>query len=1705
MADSKHADRSPRLQPPRPQRTIEIPPPPDLDQKARRPLWQQLLPMVTIAAYLAIALAGVGRNPLYMIPMGLAAVLSVVAGGYMERKSREAQVAAERQYAQRLIAMRKEMEEYHEQQREFFRHNHPDVKTVLDIHGEDHNSPSGTRLWERRRYDADFGQLRIGIGSMPSDVVYVVKSIKEGTQISRDAQRLAEDSLYVDDIPVPLTLHAKNSNEPPATPIDLPSHAVGMCLRSGFTSATVEHLYAQVHAMLTQYIAFHSPLDTQLCLVGVASAQPHWEIGGKVWLSELPHCPPQKDVSRKIFPICFEDANTDADKIRRREDRVSQFWRVLKDELEQRKQRLSDSSDQSQYDYRYPWLLVIVDLMTPAPPENSAEEWLAGSALQNITSQPAVSMILSEGDRLGASIVFLTPSRNKVPDGCTAILEIDQNEPPLFRFAEAGVNARRYLGHADQLRVKERDVEKRLLAFVKQVAQWDITQGRSGIPDSVTLLEVEAEGDPAHTRYIEDLRIAKRWGNSLLSQNADWLRAKIGVMAGGEIRQLHFFTDADGVHALVAGSTGSGKSELLLALVLSMAINYDPTIVNFVLVDFKGGTAFDPLKALPHVVDVVTNLNEAAVDRMFTAIDAELHRRERINKDHGVKHIVEYRKKNLHREYPETPYPHLFIIIDEFAEMLTGDKKDEYRARLNSITRLGRALGVTLILAAQRPSGVTDQMRANIKCRICLRVEDTESSNELLSRPDAAYLPSIPGRGYVQIGSAGVLQQVQMAYTGEKYLANQEKSGRRIIWKSQEEGQPFHTALARSIKTLFDESLAHKEEGVTIIPRKPWPDPLPSQLALNLGLDEALEDSALRRDYSFYLKDEHGALDLMAYLQQVKDAADEHAQSSLGHYYQEGDPPPTVLNAVLGEWEAGTRHQWPAHQPGSDWWTRFAMKTVVGIIDDPANIRTKPLLIDFPKARHVILFGSSGWGKTTFTQSVIWALAATHSPAELHMYILDFGSQSLREFEELPHVGAYITRDETERVHRLFRVLEQMIAERKAAGVTQGLYEYNTNKKPFPAVLIVIDNFAEFHEFYWAGLESNFMTIIGQAASVGIHFWVTTAQTSLVTGRLLAQFGQRLALKLNNLDDYSVALSSRVKMVEDIPGRGLVQAGRHPASFQVATLFDTSNRNKTGATEKTFQRLREAMRDADLQDISVENDPMPINVLKTYIALSEVKQAQGVQELRTVLGTSDSTLQHEYISFAYRPHFLISGETQTGKTTALWTILLGLARTHDPERLKFILVDTHRRLFDYGGTYKLEYLPHILRTQEDTLRTQKKPLVYSEMEESERFMAELEALYASGGPPYELIVAVDNYMDFKEDFFDRKSQDAALSRLGKLARLHGQRGLHFILAGNPDALRGDKLSKQVGSSRYGIGLSVTAADNSPLNGKLSPAQKNADLPAGRGFLVDAGRVTMIQIATPGEPDKRIGESLDRYVKDICQQYGVDVTREMLKRKLATQDMPTVQPSLPATPSLEEQRWEERRRAIQELPDEAFLYAQQKLSDWQDSLLNTPLPDWAKQALKHKRLREMTAQQWAQLIATLESIFDKREVVKILGEQLGPIIYEDYAEHLPQAPEEPPRSPWEKAMARLQKLPRTELPYPTKYEKRLREYSEEAKSEEVAEKSKAVFERWQSGVYIQDFSIDEWKIILDVLRKNFTPRERYAILGRQLLKILGDVE
>ena len=339
---------------------------------------------------------------------------------------------------------------------------------------------------------------------------------------------------------------------------------------------------------------------------------------------------------------------------------------------------------------------------------------------------------------------------------------------------------------------------------------------------------------------VEALQIERRWIESQTAGRS--LAVPIGLGAGAETLELDLHERADGPNGLVAGTVGAGKSELLQTLVAALAINYHPYRLAFVLVDYKGGGMAKPFKDLPHTLGVITNLDQENLAlRALTSFNVELKRRQTLFDAAKVNHIDDYQRKYYTGEPgADTPLPYLVVIVDEFAEMKT--EQPETAKEFVRIARVGRALGLRLILAMQRPAGIVDgQIEANTRFRLCLRVAQTEDSQAMLKRPDAAFLSGM-GRAYLQVGANEKFKEFQVAWGGAPYDPERAALGNPLeivaVNLDGSRGSLYapDVVAERKAQTQLEAvveeiQLAAEAQHVERLPSL-WLEPLPERLAL---------------------------------------------------------------------------------------------------------------------------------------------------------------------------------------------------------------------------------------------------------------------------------------------------------------------------------------------------------------------------------------------------------------------------------------------------------------------------------------------------------------------------------------------------------------------------------------------------------------------------------------------------------------------------------------------------------------------------------------------------------------------------------------------------------------------------------------------------------------------------------------------------------
>jgi type VII secretion protein EccCb len=1397
-------------------------------------LTQAALPMIMILGYILVSVFGQGDLAM-VIPMMLAVMASVALAVYSFNTEKKKREKTEIAYKQRISELRRRMESEHEQQRIYYYYNYPDPEKTLviandlekQVEAREEDIRSGTRLWERRPSDHDFLHLRLGISTRPSKVVYRIgEHEKTESSLFREATRLADDSRWLHDVPVTVPLHlAEDEAESKEVEGETREQERGAEKAIEVKRITVRHsigiaasnpdkVYAYLRTMLVDYAAFHSPQDSMLWVAGTGPSRQNWR-----WAYALPHC---KEAD-KSETLCFEE---DQEPGENDADRMRLFWKNIRTILERRRMRLQDK--ESGADVKLPFLLVVVDVLSPAP------DW---SCLKDLEGEAAISTILLDGQRLGAAILFLVPDRSCVPSRTLAVIEVHDDpgdeDSAVFRYAETGFNSKRYVGHTKL--VASQEIARN---FSKRLEMVDIRRGYgSSLASTVTLMEMLGV---TSIDQLQQLAL-QNWKRSLDPASADWLYAAVGLLSGNEPRVLTFSAKADGVHGLIAGSTGSGKSELLMTLILGLALNFNPNVLNFVLIDYKGGGAFEPFKRLPHKVEIVTNLDQSATARVFASIIAELDRRQELNTYTNSKDIVHYRKKGLNLDPERPPYPHLFIIIDEFAEMIAGNA--EYKAQLESITRLGRALGVTLILAAQRPAGVTDQMRANIKFRICLRVETPEDSRELLRRADAAFLPpGIPGRGYLQVGNENI-ELIQTAYTGGDYKGPQEENvAPNVIWLDL----PKKSAakIASEPPKLYDvivDMLANLALKESRRQWRPWPEFLPNQtIAKSLSLETPLDTA--------YMND---------------------ADIEVLRMYNKEDATTLTLNEKATTfWN--DEFAWTGVQ-----WGKNAMRPLIGVVDNPHQASQRPLGINFPNG-HAVVFGASGRGKTTFLRTVITSLALTHSPDELHVYILDFGGRALSVLRDLPHVGAVITPEEDERVQRMLRKINEIIDQRQvlfseARANSLDAYNLANPTRKLPAVLVVIDNFAEFKEYY-EGLLPPLTGLVRESRAYGVHFLFSADVPGALSGKLFDMISERFTLKLSDSSQYSEIVGRGVSAdLGSVPGRGYMREGNTPLEFQTALPFKSEEGDPEGLAKvgKMGLRMKEIWKDQWTTERPSSIETLPLRVTLESI-ISQVA-VPAVRRLNALMGIDDRTLQPALIDIERQgPHMVVIGQPFSGKTTTLRTMILSVAHNYSPDEVMMVLVDFSRRLWK-GSELSLADLPHVVGTISST----------DELDEFLENMKEECAEFDTKPKRRKIMIFIDNYDDFSEE--TSRNKVALFEELAALVRKYQTAGVLVIVAGSVGIVNAqDDLRRVLTAPNFGIALKSADAVNR-LNGRFPRSLADVELPMGRAFTVRSGITAMLQLATPYSNDEDIEGSLDKWVKLIKTRYTQPKVRWIRKR------------------------------------------------------------------------------------------------------------------------------------------------------------------------------------------------------------------------------
>lgn len=972
-------------------------------------------------------------------------------------------------------------------------------------------------MWNREIKETDFLALRLGIGDTTSKIE--IDAPEEHFTLDEDnlyknAIELKEKYKIMKNIPITMSLIENN---------------ISAIIKNGKCSDDF------VENQILQLITLHSPTDLKIIILTNQENEKKWK-----YIKYVPH------IFNENKEIRFFAINQEEYKI---------LNSHLEKELMVRKDKKTDENEETndkekQYTNNIPYYVIITD------------------SYKDIKSLPYIEKQLKQQKNLGFSILIIDDDMKNLPTECKKFIYISDEEGAIF---------------SETLNIEE---TQKFKLETKKINMESLCKKLANIPIKIKELETELPNtlsflEMYNVGKIEQLNVINRWkiNNPTIS-----LQAPIGIHKNKEIFKLDLHEKYDGPHGLIAGSTGSGKSEFIITYILSMAINYHPEEVKFVLIDYKGGGlagAFENREtntSIPHLAGTITNLDISTMNRTLVSIESELKRRQKkfneVREQLGESTMDIYKYQKLFREgVIKDQIAHLFIICDEFAELKA--QQPDFMQQLISISRIGRSLGVHLILATQKPSGVVnDQIWSNSKFKVCLKVQTSADSMEMLKKPDASSIKET-GRFYLQVGYDEYFDIGQSAWSGAKYIPTE-----RIV-KKIDDSISFISNIGNNIKVINDQpkqvqseetseqltnivkylnSIAQKEN---IITQKLWLPPLPEIIYIKNIIEK----------YKIQNQD--------------------------------------TIEAIIGEY------------------------------DEPTN--QKQGLLKLNMNENTIIYGIPGSGKENLIETILYSLSLFFTPKDINIYICDFGSEVLKRFQNLPQIGDICAIDQIEKILNLVKMLNKEIERRKKeyidyGGIFKDYCKYSGKKDSL--IIVIINNIEIFKETY-SKYEDIFDVLIRDGEKYGIVFVITTANSGSIRSKVANYFQNKICLNMPNDADYKEILSTRIKPLKCY-GRGIINNNTTTVEFQTCLICpkeQLSNYIKEYIEKQNEFYKKRVKKIPTLPDIVYVDDVlfelkgldcMPIGIEKTTLEV----YVYDFMKNRTNLITTNNINNHIYFIYA---------------------------------------------------------------------------------------------------------------------------------------------------------------------------------------------------------------------------------------------------------------------------------------------------------------------------------------------------------------------------------------------------------------------------------------------------------------------------------------
>ncbi|MFD7057939.1 FtsK/SpoIIIE domain-containing protein [Streptomyces sp. NPDC059906] len=1150
-------NRPPRLRPAERTTQFRLPSPPREYEVRPLPWLMALFPLV--GAVVSVMIFG----RWYYLIMALLSPVMLFGNYFNDKKhGRKSHAKQVKEYKETKERIEKDAQDALRLERLDRRGASPDPAAVLAF-----GTGPRTRLWERRRTDADHLLLRVGTGQVPSEVVL---DDPEQDEHKRQVTWEIEDS-----------------------PVALPLRDLGVIGVAG----PGDSAQALARWAVAQTAVLHSPMDVQFYVLTENHAQPRWD-----WVRWLPHARPAsgQDVNVVI--------GTDSETVSARVGELTQL-------LDARQKALKENGSGGVGPaFADPDIVVVWD----------------GS--RRLRSLPGVVRLLREGPAVALYAICLDEEERFLPGECQAFVVAEPvahdaavaaarpgNPPqaaaggfPSFQAWHQGAQQNEQAAErAPELRLRVEQTGARRRSGVRPdlvSPAWCARLSRALAPLRDISGETEDSALPSSSRLLDVLQlepptrddVAARWrmgGQSTMAVVGESYDGPFGI----DIRR-------DGPHGLIAGTTGSGKSELLQTIVAALAVANTPENMTFVLVDYKGGSAFKDCVKLPHTVGMVTDLDAHLVERALESLGAELKRREHILAAADAKDIEDY--QDLARRDPShAPVPRLLIVIDEFASMVRD--LPDFVTGLVNIAQRGRSLGIHLLLATQRPSGVVSpEIRANTNLRIALRVTDAGESTDVIDAPEAGHIAkSTPGRAYVRLGHASLIP-FQSGRVGGRRPGAADPAA-LAPWAGQLSWQELGRAALTKPKTEAreDDEITDLKVLVDAIREANHSLGIPAQHSPWLP---ALDESLLLDD----IPEVRGQGALPAAPYGIADLPSDQARrpvvvdfAAFGHLLVAGGPRSgrsQVLRTVAGSL-ARTLSSADVHLYGIDCGN--------GALNALTRLPHCGAVVSRNQQERVIRFFNRLTGELTRRQDLL----AEEGYA-------DIGEQRAAAAEDgrLPHIVVLLDRWE---------------------GWLPTLGEYNHGD-----------------------LTDQVMAMMREGASVGLHL-VITGDRQLLTGRISSLTEDKYGLRLADRGDFSLLDINARKIPEEIPpGRGFAAGTATETQFALLAE-DTTGQGQAAALAAIGEAA--TARDAGLPR---SRRPFRVDVLPSRISFADAwamrDPVASASPLWALVGVGGDELTAFGPDLAQGvPAFVIGGPAKSGRST----VLANVARSCLAQGVRLIL------------------------------------------------------------------------------------------------------------------------------------------------------------------------------------------------------------------------------------------------------------------------------------------------------------------------------------------------------------------------------------------------------------------------------------------------